>query len=54
MIISSSCKNVIIEKIKGFKNKKNVKAGDILLAEVITVGDFNKIELVQDYCQNKF
>ncbi len=43
-MVSSSCKNVVLKNIKGFKNKKIIKAGDILLVEVLVIGNFDKIE----------
>ncbi len=40
MIISSSCKNVKLDHIAGFKRKESVNSGDILLAEVLSIGKY--------------
>lgn len=46
MIISSSCKNVKIASIFGYKLKNKVESGDILLANVMSIGNYGSIETI--------
>lgn len=46
MIISSSCRNVDLKSIVGFKKKDNIMAGDILLARIDSLGFYDSIEII--------